>query len=476
MVHHLHWVADPAAYARALADCRFDVILCDYLLPYFDGLKALALAREHCAETPFIFISGVVGEDFATDALKRGATDYILKNALVRLPGAVQRAIAEARERSERRRVEAALKASEISTRIAVEAAQFGTWNYVPDTRALSWDSRSRALFGVDEEGELTYDHLYNAIHPEDRERMHGVLHAAIAGDTNGEIAGEFRAIAPDGRMRWLSKRGRCFFENGRCTHCVGVLQDITAQKNAGEALRRLNESLEASVEARTRERDRAWRLSRDLLGVANSQGMLESVNPAWTATLGWTNEELRAAPHLTFVHPNDRAESLAKTASLSGMNSTTRFENRYRHRKGFYRWIAWTAVFESDLIYYVGRDITEERAAVEELAAANRQLQSQIEERERVEATLQQMQRLEAVGQLTSGVAHDFNNLLTVVLSNLSLLERKAINTDGALDAQTRGRLARMRDAAERGAKLTAQLLSFSPAAATGPPGTQPE
>lgn len=95
------------------------------------------------------------------------------------------------------------------------------------------------------------------------------------------------------------------------------------------------------------------------------------------------------------------------------------------------------------------------------ELAAANHQLRSQIEEREKVESTLRQMQRLEAVGQLTSGVAHDFNNLLTVVLGNISFLEKglAAIGVDGKLSQ----RLANMRMAAERGAKLTDQLLSFS-------------
>ncbi len=96
-----------------------------------------------------------------------------------------------------------------------------------------------------------------------------------------------------------------------------------------------------------------------------------------------------------------------------------------------------------------------------QELAAANRQLLGQIEERERVEATLRQMQRLEAVGQLTAGVAHDFNNLLTVVLGNIGLIEERlnAARVDGKL-AQ---RLSYMRAAAERGAKLTDQLLSFS-------------
>ena len=95
-----------------------------------------------------------------------------------------------------------------------------------------------------------------------------------------------------------------------------------------------------------------------------------------------------------------------------------------------------------------------------EEIAAANRQLISQIEERERVEFTLRQMQRLEAVGQLTSGVAHDFNNLLTVVLGNLGFIEREVA---GSADGQLKQRLSHVRLAAMRGAKLTSQLLAFS-------------
>jgi signal transduction histidine kinase/ActR/RegA family two-component response regulator len=95
------------------------------------------------------------------------------------------------------------------------------------------------------------------------------------------------------------------------------------------------------------------------------------------------------------------------------------------------------------------------------EIDAANRQLLSQIEERERVEATLQQMQRLEAVGQLTSGVAHDFNNLLTVVLGNVEIIEKR--NQSSLSDTTLKQRLSHMRLAAERGAKLTSQLLAFS-------------
>jgi signal transduction histidine kinase len=95
------------------------------------------------------------------------------------------------------------------------------------------------------------------------------------------------------------------------------------------------------------------------------------------------------------------------------------------------------------------------------ELGAANRQLLAQIEEREKVESTLRQMQRLEAVGQLTSGVAHDFNNLLTVVLGNIMFMERGL--REAGVDGKLAQRLVYMRVAAERGAKLTDQLLAFS-------------
>ena len=94
------------------------------------------------------------------------------------------------------------------------------------------------------------------------------------------------------------------------------------------------------------------------------------------------------------------------------------------------------------------------------EIDATNRQLVSQIEERERIESTLRQMQRLEAVGQLTTGVAHDFNNLLTVVLGNLGFVER---DLGSGLDLKVKQRLSHIRLAAERGAKLTGQLLAFS-------------
>mgnify|MGYP002718545288 CR=1 FL=1 len=216
LTHRIERVMTRDAFATAAGTCAHDLVLADYVLPTFDGLAALALARDLCPATPFVFVSGTLGEDVAVEALKGGATDYVTKQRLDRLPRVIARALAEAHAHAERRSAEG--------------------------------------------------------------------------------------------------------------------------------ALREVNETLEARVAERTRA-----------------------------------------------------------------------------------------------------------------LAEANAELKRQIEERERVEEALRQAQRLEAVGQLTSGVAHDFNNLLTVIAGNIEFLERVVP------DDRSRRRLDMMRGAAERGARLTAQLLAFS-------------
>ena len=105
------------AYISTLKDGQIDVILADYSLPGFDGITALALARQLRPDIPFIFVSGTLGEELAIDAMHRGATDYILKQRLGRLIPSLQRAIREIQERQERARVEEALRQSEKQLR-----------------------------------------------------------------------------------------------------------------------------------------------------------------------------------------------------------------------------------------------------------------------------------------------------------------------------------------------------------------------
>ncbi len=101
-----HLVVDTEqAFVRALREFEPDVVLSDFSMPGFDGMAALALSRELSPDTPFVFVSGTIGEEYAIRALKSGATDYVLKSNLVRLPAAVERALAESREHRELHRL-----------------------------------------------------------------------------------------------------------------------------------------------------------------------------------------------------------------------------------------------------------------------------------------------------------------------------------------------------------------------------------
>ncbi len=101
------------AFVAALKEGRMDLILADYSIPGFDGMTALTLARQHCPDVPFLFVSAIIGEELAIDAMHQGATDYVLKQRLGRLVPSVQRALRELDDRAERKRAEEALRQNE---------------------------------------------------------------------------------------------------------------------------------------------------------------------------------------------------------------------------------------------------------------------------------------------------------------------------------------------------------------------------
>jgi PAS domain S-box-containing protein len=114
------------------------------------------------------------------------------------------------------------------------------------------------------------------------------------------------------------------------------------------EKLRLLNADLERRVHERARERSRTWLVSPDLLSVINADGKFDAVNPAWTATLGWSEEELLSGLE-SLVHPDDAARSAAVFHLARQGRPITQFRNRYRHRNGSYRSLVWVVVLEEE-------------------------------------------------------------------------------------------------------------------------------
>lgn len=106
-------VASEADLRKALEEFKPDVVLSDYSIPGFGGLEALRLVKRLSPQTPFIFVSGTIGEDLAANGLKEGATDFVLKDRLGRLEHAVKRAVQESRDRRERARLEEEFRQSQ---------------------------------------------------------------------------------------------------------------------------------------------------------------------------------------------------------------------------------------------------------------------------------------------------------------------------------------------------------------------------
>ncbi len=222
-------------------------------------------------------------------------------------------------------------------------------------------------------------------------------------------------------------------------------------RRASAAALEALNATLADHVETRTQERDRIWQVSHDMLGVADGNGMWLSVNPAWTAILGWRSGEVIGRTSEWLEHPDDREATRAEVGRLAAGHSTLAFENRFRTRDGDYRTLSWRAVPVEGLLYCVARDVTEQRERAVQL--------------EQAEEALRQSQKLEAVGQLTGGVAHDFNNLLTIIRSSVDFLRRPN------LPEERRNRyMDAVSDTVDRAAKLTGQLLAFAGARRSSP------
>src|ERR687893_233432 len=161
-------------FEASLMNGDFDLVLPDYSLPSFDGLSALELAKGIRPEVPFILVSGAIGEERAIEALKSGATDYVLKQRLERLVPAVRRAVREAEERTERRRAEEALGRSEERYRTLVEQIPAVTYiDPVDDPGTSLYTSpQIEGMLGYTPEEWIEGRLWYERLHPEDRERV----------------------------------------------------------------------------------------------------------------------------------------------------------------------------------------------------------------------------------------------------------------------------------------------------------------
>ena len=465
----------------------WEIILADYVLPGFDGLRALALLRERGFDIPFIIVSGTIGEEKAVQAMKDGATDYLIKDRLARLGQAVERGLHEVALRRERKRAETELRMAnralrlislfnqemvratdemaflQAACRIAVEQGGYRlAWiGFAEQDQAKSVRPMAQCGFetGYLETVKITWA---------DAERGRGPTGTAIR--TGQPVIARHLATDPAfGPWREAALQHGLASSVALPLHgegrCYGALNLYAAEPDAFDAgeldlLGELANDLAYGISAlrhRT-ERKRAEETLRKREGdlqLAQQIGHIGSWESDPVAgTLVWSEEVYRIfgcnpaafvptrEAFIQLVHAEDRARVREAVAESIRNGADYELEHRIRRADGTERVVHERGCFLWDASGKAGRLV----GTVQDIT-----------ERKKLETQFLRAQRMEAVGALAGGIAHDLNNILAPILMGAPMLRQLQTPSETAstLDA--------IESSAQRGAAVVRQLLTFS-------------
>ncbi len=272
----------------------------------------------------------------------------------------------------ERARAEARLRQSEAQFRLMADAVPQIVWITDAEGRTEFFNRQWAEYTGQAFEPSTAADIAASFVHPDDGLATMTAFNEARR--TGGTFRVEHRIRSAAGDYRWFLVRGEPYRDpqSRVIVRWFGASVDIHDRKLAEQQLQALNADLERQVIERSRERGLIWQHSLDLLSVIDrSDATFCTINPAWTATLGWTRDELEGQPYHEFVHPDDVAASSEAFEQVRRGDPVMRFKSRYRTKEGGWRWLSWVAVPEGGKLYSITRDITLERQRQMELEAA---------------------------------------------------------------------------------------------------------
>ena len=344
---------------------------------------------------------------------------------------------------------------------LALDASGVGMWDWDLRQPVLTWDERTRAMFGVPPQATVTYDDFLALLDPADRDNTRRLVAAALDPRGSGEYESEYRLFMAAGERKIIAARGRVLFgdESGerQPIRFVGTVLDITERQMADRERERALEALRDSEQryalaARATE-SAIWDWDLETDGLVWSEG-IERV-------FGYTMAEVPR--HITWwyehIHPDDRRrvihgvrdlidgplpDSVRALAGAVDINAAAWYDTyRFRRADGQYT------------------TVVDRRSLARDAAGRPTRMIGAMEaetDREHLEERLRQAQKMQAVGQLTSAIAHDFNNLLTVIAGNLEFAR-----VDLGPDHPARIDLEEIGKATERARALVRQLLAFS-------------
>lgn len=410
-------------FEQALREKEYDLIISDFSLPAFDGLSALTLAREIRPETPFLFVSGTMGEETAVESLKNGATDFLIKDRLHRLAAAVQRAVGDAQATRERKRIEEKLRErDELFRQITENVDDLIAVLDLNGVRLFNSPSY-RKLFGDVEA--LSGTNSFLEIHPADRERVERVFRQTVATGIGQRT--QFRFLLKDGTIRYIESQGSAIRDkDGKVTYIVVVSRDVTDRNRADEQIREQAALLDKA---------------QDAICLNDMDQRILYWNKSAENLYGWTAEEAlgRDANQLLFRGTPNRPLQAMKALIARGEWQGELAQVTKTGKKIVVQ-SRWTLMRDQQdrpkSILLINTDVTEKKL---------------------IEQQFLRTQRLESIGALAGGVAHDLNNLLCPILMATELLEDEVGSESGEKILHL------VRGNAERGCAMVRQILTFA-------------
>ncbi|MGC4072591.1 MAG: PAS domain S-box protein [Nibricoccus sp.] len=410
-------------FESALDAGKPDIILSDFSLPGFDGLTALTIARKRYPDTPFIFLSGTIGEEIAIEALRNGATDYVLKDRSIRLIPAIERALTEARDHARRREIERELFHSQAHFQQITE--NVADLIVVLDTsgRRIYNNPAYRTILGDPSSlrGTLSFDD----IHPADRDRVRKIFEETVR--TGVGQRAEYRFLLGDGSVRYIESQGSVIRDQqGRVANVLVVSRDVTERRRSEERIREQASLLDQA---------------RDAIFVTDLDGLVTYWNAHAETLLGWQRDEVMNRDVRPLLFPETKFESEAICEKLRA-NGRWQGELHPRTKAGAKLVVEsrWTLVCDSNgapkSVLIINTDVTDQR---------------------RIETQFLRTQRMESIGTLAGGIAHDLNNVFTPILVAAQVLQSQKLAPENAEMLRT------IEKSAIHGAALVKQVLTFA-------------
>ncbi len=412
---------------------HIDLILADYNLPAFDGLTALRLFQELEADIPFILVSGTVGEEFAIESLKAGATDYVIKDRLYRLGPVVNRALLEFESKKARHQAELVAQLAFQQRIELINAIEGIVWEVDLSRQTLTFISaQAERLLGYAIPEWLSEANFWDRhLHPEDKGKVESQIDRAIK--VGEGIKLEYRMIAKNGRIVWFQDMITPVKMDNKVVALRGIMVDITHQKEIEAALKQSEARLQ---DAQKMALIGSWEWDMVSGTIIWSDGMFNVYDIPHAQT-----PDIQLVRDLIIEEDLDIFDNAF--VGIEEGKIPEKIEYRIKGKDGQIKYITSNAKFELNQ----NGEIIGLKGTIQDIS-----------ERKYLEEQLQFAQKMEAIGQFTAGIAHDFNNILTAINGTSELLDIQVPES-----SPFKKLIRRIKFAGEKAANLIAQLMTFS-------------